>query len=191
MKSEITNETRLTGKQKRFADFYVGECSLNATRSAEKAGYRGSYGTLSQIGSENLRKPDIRKYIDDRLSKITATPSEILATLTRHMKGSLSDVLDEAGDFDLQDAKDRGVDGLIKKLKVTKKYDPVSKETETSYEYQIHDPQAAAVHLGKVHKLFADRVELTGKDGAELMPRQFIVEVVKNDNSEHTDKDPD
>ncbi|HHL0777610.1 TPA: terminase small subunit, partial [Streptococcus agalactiae] len=55
--------SKLTLKQKRFADEYI--ISANATAAAIKAGY--SKKTARSIGQENLTKPDIKAYIDERL----------------------------------------------------------------------------------------------------------------------------
>lgn len=158
----LEEEINLTGKQKKFADFYVGECNLNATRAAEAAGYRGSYGTLANIGNQNLKKLQIRRYIDSQLDKTSASASEVISILTKHAKGSLADVLNEDGEFDLQEAKRRGFDGLLKKVKVKKFWDKNAEAYETTYEYEIHDPQSAAVQLGKIRGLFTDKVEVSG-----------------------------
>jgi phage terminase small subunit len=52
---------KLTDKQKRFCEEYV--IDWNATRSAIAAGY--SEKTAKEIGSENLTKPNIAKYIEE------------------------------------------------------------------------------------------------------------------------------
>ena len=52
----------LTEKQKKFCDEYLFD--FNATQAAIRAGY--SEKTANRIGSENLSKPDIQKYISDR-----------------------------------------------------------------------------------------------------------------------------
>lgn len=57
---------KLTLKQKRFADEYI--ISGNATEAAIKAGY--SKKTAYSIGDENLKKPEIKTYIDFRLKEI-------------------------------------------------------------------------------------------------------------------------
>lgn len=73
---------RLTIKQKRFADEYI--ISGNATEAAIKAGYaeRSAY----QLGAENLKKPQIKSYIDERLEELNdkaiAKQDEILRYLT-------------------------------------------------------------------------------------------------------------
>ena len=78
---------KLTLKQKKFADEYI--ISGNATQAAIKAGYKEK--TANRIGSENLSKLDIKKYIDERLkeieSKKTATQQEVIEYLTSVMRG--------------------------------------------------------------------------------------------------------
>lgn len=49
----------LTYKQKKFCEYYI--VSHNATESAIKAGY--SEKTAYSIGNENLKKPEIKKYL--------------------------------------------------------------------------------------------------------------------------------
>lgn len=78
---------KLTLKQKKFADEYI--ISGNATQAAIEAGY--SKKTAYQTGAENLRKPQIKSYIDERLkvieSKKTATHQEVIEYLTSVMRG--------------------------------------------------------------------------------------------------------
>lgn len=55
----------MTKKQKLFCDEYLVD--LNATQSAIRAGY--SVDTAYSIGEENLKKPDIKNYIERELAK--------------------------------------------------------------------------------------------------------------------------
>ena len=57
---------KLTAKQKKFADNYIK--SGNATQSAISAGY--SRQTAAVIGAENLTKPYIKSYIDERMQEL-------------------------------------------------------------------------------------------------------------------------
>ena len=57
---------KLTEKQKRFADEYIK--SGNATQAAIKAGY--SKKSAYSVGSENLRKPELKKYINERMKDV-------------------------------------------------------------------------------------------------------------------------
>ena len=56
----------LTIKQKKFADEYI--ISGNATEARIKAGY--SKKTAYSMGSENLKKPELKSYIDERMTEI-------------------------------------------------------------------------------------------------------------------------
>lgn len=58
---------KLTEKQKRFADYYIE--TGNATESAKKAGY--SENTAAEMGYENLNKPHIKQYIDEKLKLLS------------------------------------------------------------------------------------------------------------------------
>jgi phage terminase small subunit len=59
---------RLTEKQRRFVEAYMGEAAGNGTRAAELAGYQGNRRTLESIGSENLRKPEIVRAMTQRVA---------------------------------------------------------------------------------------------------------------------------
>jgi phage terminase small subunit len=78
---------KLTEKQKRFADYYIE--TGNATESAKRAGY--SEKTAKSIGQENLTKPDIKSYINEKIaekdSKRIAKQDEVLEYLTSIMRG--------------------------------------------------------------------------------------------------------
>lgn len=150
----------LTIKQKLFVDHYLK--TRNGTEAARLAGYAGDDPTLAAVAYENLRKPQIRFEIDRQLDAYILTANEVLEGLTRHAQGSLADVLNEDGEFDFKAAKRLGKDKLLKKLKVKKRTihsEDGSDETVVEHEYEIHDAQAALVHLGKYHKLFGERNE--------------------------------
>lgn len=81
----------LTPKQKAFADYYIE--SGNASDAARKAGY--SEKTAPFIGAENLKKPQISKYIAERLSpkeeKRIATADEVMQFFSDVMQGKIKD----------------------------------------------------------------------------------------------------
>ncbi|NBI08230.1 terminase small subunit [Senegalia massiliensis] len=94
---------KLTIMQKRFCDYYIE--TANATEAALKAGY--SKKTARQMGSENLSKPYIKSYIDERLKilqdKRIAKQEEVLEYLTRAMRGEETEevvVIESKGDFE-------------------------------------------------------------------------------------------
>lgn len=87
--------SKLTLKQQRFADEYI--ISGNATEAAIKAGY--SKRTARNIGQENLTKPNIKNYIDQRIaemkSKQIATADEVLRVFTSVLRGERFEIKQE------------------------------------------------------------------------------------------------
>jgi phage terminase small subunit len=61
------SEIKLTEKQRRFVDAYMGEAKGNGTEAARVAGYRGSDSTLGAVAHENLKKPKIAAAIQERV----------------------------------------------------------------------------------------------------------------------------
>lgn len=125
--------TRMTAKQKRFCDEYL--IDLNATQAAIRAGY--SKKTAQAIGTENLTKPLLKSYIDERMAEkedsLIAKQDEVLKYLTAVMRGETkSSVLALSGD---------GMQKVIEKP-------PDEKER-----------LAAAEKLGKRYGLFTEKIE--------------------------------
>lgn len=77
----------MNARQKRFCDEYLIDC--NATQAAIRAGY--SPKTAYAIGEENLRKPELRQYINSELERLhserTANAEEVMEYLTAVMRG--------------------------------------------------------------------------------------------------------
>ncbi len=84
---------KLTPKQKEFADNYIK--SGNATQSAIDADY--SKKTARSIGQENLTKPDIKSYIDERMQQIEdekiADATEVLQYFTSVLRGEVEETV--------------------------------------------------------------------------------------------------
>ena len=82
---------KLTPKQKAFADYYI-ELG-NAAEAARRAGY--SEKNANNIASENLAKPNISAYIQQRMAeqdaKRVATADEVLRFYTSVMRGEEKD----------------------------------------------------------------------------------------------------
>lgn len=84
---------KLTEKQKRFADEYIQ--SGNATQAAIKAGYskKSSYS----VGSENLRKPEVKRYISERMKGINEdgimTAKEVMKRYSDIVNGNITETV--------------------------------------------------------------------------------------------------
>lgn len=81
----------LAPKQKAFADYYI-ECG-NASEAARRAGY--SPKTAGSIGEENLKKPEINAYIQERMAQQdasrVASADEVLRFYSSVMRGQEKD----------------------------------------------------------------------------------------------------
>lgn len=124
---------KLTPKQRKFADNYIK--TGNATEAAIKAGY--SKKTATVIGAENLIKPNVKSYIDERLNQASdntiASAEEILQYLTRVVRAE-------------------------EKEKSWKSNNGEIIEIELAPD--IKDRTKAAELLGKRHRLFTDTLEI-------------------------------
>lgn len=152
---------RLSTKQRAFIEHYL--TCWNAAKAARLAGY--SERTARSIGSENLTKPDIQVAIRERLNELKMQADEVLLGLADHARGSLADFVEinEAGHLGWNFTKAAAEN----KLKLMKKFKITRREgqnfTEVTEELELYDAQAALVHLGKHHRLFADKIEIDWK----------------------------
>jgi len=157
--------SKLTGKQKAFVDAYAQ--TLNATESARRAGYAGDDNTLAVIGHGNLRNHKIQSAIDELLRGQSLSRDEVLGRLSAHARGDIGDFIDPATlTLDIKKAKEAGITHLIKKIKqtITIVTDKDGEERQTEiFEFELHDPQKALVHLGKAYAMFTDKVAHEGE----------------------------
>jgi PBSX family phage terminase large subunit len=133
----------LTDKQRVFVEEYL--TCWNATEAAKRAGY--SPDTAYSIGWENLRKPEIKALIDQRMKEKAMSADEVLARLSDQAGASMDDFLTTSGRgfrVDIGKGKKAGKLHLIKK--VTKGKNGTSIE--------LVDQQSALIQLGKRHRLF-------------------------------------
>lgn len=144
----------------------------NATLAATEVGYKNP----NKIGPRLRRSPKIKAAIDDYFFQDEMGAREVIALLSQHARGTMEDFIHFATDKDGRDilgvepelsllkARRRGKLHLIKKFKKKRTVftDKDGGETVNEWtEVELHDPQAAAVHLGRVHGLFTDKTDLT------------------------------
>ena len=83
--------TKLTEKQKRFADYYIE--TGNATQAAVKAGYSKKYANTN--ASKLLQNTTIKNYIDEKLEEMSsqriASANEVMELLTSAARGELEE----------------------------------------------------------------------------------------------------
>jgi hypothetical protein len=139
----------LNAKQKAFVERYL--TCWNATEAARTAGYSHP----RQQGWRLLSNVYIRAAVDARLAEMHMAADEVLARLSSMAGADMGDFLDAktSETLDLKRARDAGRLHLVKKFATTDKVISI----------ELHDAQAALVHLGRYHKLFTDIQEHTGQ----------------------------
>ena len=162
-------EKKLTAKQQRFCDEYL--IDLNATQAAIRAGY--SEKTARQIATENLSKPSIREYIDERMKEkeaaLIADQNEVMRYLTSVMRRELN----ESVVVTLQNKTEKWVKvegtGKLKKQTTTEETPAV-----VPIPARLSDANKAAELIGKRYGIFKDSMKLDvtpvvigGDDGLE------------------------
>ncbi|GAF84172.1 unnamed protein product [marine sediment metagenome] len=142
----------MTNKQRLFVEYYL-QC-WNATKAAERAGYR----VPKQEGSRLLSYDAIKEKIAERLAEIAMDADEVLARLADQARGEGTKYLTVGGSVDLARIIADDKQHLVKKVKrrtITDKNGNIIEYQEVEF----HDTQNALVQLGRHHKLFTDRVE--------------------------------
>ena len=87
----MSKKRDLTDLQAAFVEHYL--VTLNATKSAKLAGYKGNEKTLASVGYENIHKPYIRKIIDARLNELAMAANEVIIRLSQHARGNIGEFI--------------------------------------------------------------------------------------------------
>lgn len=144
----------LSKKRQVFVEAYL-QC-WNATEAAKRAGY--SEHTARAQGSRLLTDVYIAEEIKARLEAEAMSSDEVLQRLGQQARFNLGDYI-SGGFLDLEQLKADGFGHLLKGMRPTKE----------GVVYEFYDGQTALIQIGKHHKLFTDKHELTGEDGPVLV----------------------
>lgn len=162
----------LSNKHRAFIENYL--LCFNATEAYSRVYAPPSRETAASNGYRLLRNAEIAEIISQRLTETAMSADEVLMRLADHARADIGEFL--AGDdgdvaTDIQAMREKKKTHLIKKITQTRRqrtFRDDSAEEETVVSLELHDAQAALVHLGRHHKLFVDRTEFTGKDGKAI-----------------------
>lgn len=145
--------SRLTFKQQRFAEAFLGDARGNITEAARLAGYEGNSGQLTRTAQNLMSHPGVRRYLHER-SRKAMRADEVLGIIADHARGSMEDFIDVYEDglvrINLQKAAERGQLHLIKKLKNGKE----------GLEIELYDAQAALGMVCRNLGLFNDQMKM-------------------------------
>lgn len=169
---------KLTKKQKKFCDEYL--IDLNATQAAIRAGY--SEKTARFIGAENLTKPNIQEYIQQRMNarekRTEITQDMVLRELAKIAFSNGSDFAkvvtkprkkmvwnDEIQEYEEKEIEEQFVEMIdTDSLPGDKKAAIASiKETKYGIVVESYDKLKALELIGRHLGMFKDKIELSGQ----------------------------
>ena len=146
----------LTNKRKIFIEEYLK--TWNASEAARRAGYKHP----GSQGHSLLKIIEIAEEIQRRLDEKKLDADEVLRRLGDIARTDIGPYVRVglAGDIEvsLEDLKEAGLTHLIKGITPTKH----------GARIEFHDAAQALQLIGKHHKLFTDKHEVTGADGEPL-----------------------
>jgi phage terminase small subunit len=157
----------LTRKQRIFIDEYLK--TWNAAGSARKAGY--SERSVYEIACALLVNVNVRHEIDQRLASSHMSANEVLQGIADIARGDMGEFVDANGmgfSLDMQEAKNKGLTKLIKKIKQKTVIHSAKNERDEDrevhdLEIELYDKLSALEKIGKYHGLFKDQLDLTSK----------------------------
>jgi len=172
---------KLTPKQEMFVREYV--IDFNATQAAIRAGY--SKKTASEMGYENLNKPQISAALKELLGdktlteKVEVTVERVLEEYSRLAFLDIRDAFDEEGNLipitEMPEDIARAIGGIeVSSLKLGE-----DNELTKLSKIKLIDKRGALQDLGKYLKMFIDRVEHTGADGEKLFTESDSMEIAR------------
>lgn len=154
-----TTQEKLTTRQRRFVEAFCGKSRFIAVNAAREAGYQGDYFTLAVVGSENLKKPNIKAAIKELLDTNAATPEECLARVTQRARGTAANLFKDVNGkkvFVVEAAFETGEIHNVKKVK----------EGKYGLEVELYDAQQADITLLGVYERLASLAsDAESKDG--------------------------
>lgn len=163
----------LTPMQAAFVSHYVIE--KNATEAAKKAGY--SEKTAYAIGSENLKKPEIRSAIDEKFRQLNERldfrADRVLLELARMVDVDIARAYDEKGNLLPIHQIPEDVRRCIESVETTDEMgppDPEGNPTMITVRKVKFVSRKSTVELALKHfKLLTDKVEHSGTIGLESL----------------------
>ena len=168
----------MTKKQKRFVDEYL--IDLNITQAAIRAGY--SPKTAYSIGSENLKKPEIRACIEkamaERSKRTGINQDRIIMELAKIGLLNPKDLVD----FDEATVKEEAAEeDLAAIASVRVKRFPTKDGEGIEREIKMHDKIKALELLGRHFGMFKDKVEVSGLEEEKKKLNDILLQMSGDD----------
>jgi len=176
----------LSDKQTEFVKQYL--IDLNATQAAIRAGY--SEKTARQIAQQNLSKlyiqDAIAKYREHIASETDVTPERIIAEYAKLAFIDPRKFYDDDGELIAVNRLPADVAAALSAFEVNEVYDRTGCHVATNRKIKFSDKKAALDSLARTFGMFVDKTQLSGKDGAPLVP---VVNLVTADDDDDSQQD--
>jgi terminase small subunit-like protein len=151
-------------RHQQFINEYV--VCWNATEAYSRVYPNASRETARRNGHELLTNTDISQELDRRLAEKTMSADEVLVRQTDIGRSDIGEFIN----LGPEEIKHSGRSHLIRKftrtITTTTKNDFES--TTESFFVEMYDAQAAQVQMGKHHKLWTEKSEVSGPDGKPI-----------------------
>lgn len=151
----------LSNKERLFIAYYLQ--TMDASNAVAMAGYGvTSIDSRKNLGYKMLKKPRIKIVVDAFLLDAFMGAAEAKIRMSEQARSTIEDFVTIADDgsfkWNLKQAQERGKLWLVKKLKTKERWNKDERIVDT--ELELYDSQSALVHIGRLHNLFTERVEL-------------------------------
>lgn len=160
-------------KHEQFINEYL--LCWNATQAYLKVYPNSSADAARSSAADLLAKPSVAEEVKKRIAENAMKADEVLARLAEQARGDISEFVTVDGDnlkIELKDktGQTKAKTRLIKKVTLHKSVRTVKDSTfeDTTVTLEMYDAQAALQLIGKHHKLFTDKTEITGEDGGPI-----------------------
>jgi len=177
----MAGAAKLTAKQERFVAEYL--IDLNATQAAIRAGY--SAKTAGAVGHENLKKPEIATLLQEAMQKrqrgLELTAERVLLEVARLAFFDPRKLLREDGSPKPIHELDDDTAAAVAGLDITEEWEGTGEDRVFigyTKKYKFADKNAALDKAMRHLGLGKTALELTGKDGKDLLPAPTGVLVV-------------
>lgn len=174
----MAKKSKLTPKQKLFIKEYL--IDLNATQAAIRAGY--SEKTANEQGSRLLVNVNIssaiQKAMDDRCKRTDITADRVLQEIARISFLDIRKLYNHDGSFKDIHELDDDTAAAISGIEVEQLWEGRGEDREqigTLHKVKLSDKRAALEMLARHVKVCKGSLEVTGKDGQDLVPPTQVI----------------
>ena len=165
----------LTQRQKKFCLEYMKD--FNGTQAALRAGY--SVASAPVVACNLLKNPKVLNVIDgfekELSTRFMSTKERVLKEMSILAYSDIADYTDANGRLDVTNLRNLPpqVTRAIKKVKVIRRTVTTTSGTTVTDEkidFELYDKERPLTLMGREVGIFKERTELTGANGAPLIP---------------------